>query len=353
VTDARVAAVNDNVVLGPVALAANLPAQFYRGGAAIAAFRGIEQTSEFSPEDWIGSATTLFGKPEAGLTRLPDGRILRDALVQDPLAWLGEAHLDTFGASPGLLVKLLDAGQRLPVHAHPTREWARRHLDCPYGKTEAWVIVECTPDARVHLGFQRDVEADELARWVEQQDEAALVGSLHSLPVRPGDSVLVPAGMPHAVGAGVFLIELQEPTDFSVLMEWEGFELDGLADGHLGLGFDVALSCVDRSGQGAERLRELRAARVPAPGASSIFPAESERFFRAARLRPSPSIELDPSFSVLVVIEGEGELQTSSSTLALRRGMTVLVPHAAGTAELRGGLEAIRCLPPAPRRGTP
>ena len=324
-------------------------AQFYRGGAAIAAFRGIEQTSEFSPEDWIGSATTLFGKPEAGLTRLPDGRFLRDALVQDPEGWLGEAHLETFGASPGLLVKLLDAGQRLPVHSHPTREWARRHLDCPYGKTEAWIIVECADDARVHLGFQRDVEAEELARWVDRQDEDALVGSLHSLPVRPGDSVLVPAGMPHAVGAGIFLIELQEPTDFSVLMEWKGFELDGRADGHLGLGFDVALSCVDRSGHGLERLRELQAARVPSAGASSVFPPESERFFRAERLRPSPARRALP-----VVRDPRG--RRGRGRAADRLGNARAAPrddgahsHAAGTAELRGELEAIRCLPPAPR----
>jgi mannose-6-phosphate isomerase len=354
-TDSRTASAHDNVVLGPVVLDANAPAQYYRGGAAIAAFRGVEQTSAFAPEDWIGSATTLFGKHEEGLSRLPDGRLLRDALVQAPEAWLGEAHLETYGANPGLLVKLLDAGQRLPVHAHPSREWARRHLDCPYGKTEAWVIIECSDDARVHLGFRRDVEPDELAGWVARQDEDALIGSLHALPVRPGDSVLVPAGTPHAVGAGVFLLELQEPTDLSVLMEWTGFELDGPALGHLGLGFDVALSCVDRSGFGAERLRELQSARGAGPGQGTgverVFPTESERFFRAERLLPRPVVELDASFAVLVVLEGEGELATADGTLALRRGMTVLVPYAAGTAELRGELEVIRCLPPAPRRG--
>jgi mannose-6-phosphate isomerase len=343
---------HDNVVLAPIALAANLPERFYRGGAAIASFRGIEQTSEFTPEDWIASTTTLFGEDEAGLTRLPDGRSLQDALLQEPERWLGAEHLETYGASPALLVKLLDAGQRLPVHAHPTREWARRHLDCPYGKTEAWVIVECEQDSLVHLGFRRDVEAEELADWVERQDEDALVGSLHALPVRRGDSVLVPAGVPHAVGAGIFLVELQEPTDLSVLMEWEGFELDGRAEGHLGLGFDVALGCVDRSGYGAERLRELQSAHQATPGASRVFPPESERFFRAERVRPSPALELGPSFAVLVVLEGEGELQSSAGTLALRRGMTVLVPYEAGTTELRGELEAIRCLPPAPR-GTP
>jgi mannose-6-phosphate isomerase len=338
-----------------VVLGANLPERFYRGGAAIARFRGIERAGAFTPEDWVGSTTTLFGEAEAGLTRLPGGQLLRDALIADPLGWLGDEHLETYGASPALLVKLLDAGQRLPVHAHPTRDWARRHLDCPYGKTEAWVIIECEPDARVHLGFRRDVDADELADWVERQDEQALIGSLHAVPIRPGDSVLVPAGVPHAVGAGIFLVELQEPTDLSVLMEWGAFELDGRADGHLGLGFDVALGCVDRSGFGADRLRELRASRDAGrelrAGARRVFPPASERYFRAERLQPRPVVELDPSYAVLVVIEGEGELRTAAGTLGLRRGMTVLMPHAAGSAELRGELEVLRCLPPAPRTG--
>jgi mannose-6-phosphate isomerase len=350
-TETPLAPADDNVVRRPIALDANLPERFYRGGAAIARFRGIEPAGEFTPEDWVGSTTTLYGEREAGLTRLPDGGLLRDALIGDPLGWLGEHHLETYGAAPALLVKLLDAGQRLPVHAHPSRAWARRHLDCPYGKTEAWVIVSCEDDALVHLGFRRDVEAAELADWVDREDEEALLGSLHAVPVRPGDSVLVPAGLPHAVGAGIFLVELQEPTDLSVLMEWTDFEIDGRADGHLGLGFDVALGCVDRSGQGAERLRELQSARAERAGASTLFPPESERYFRAERLRPAPALELDPSFAVLIVVEGEGELASASGTLALRRGMTVLVPYAADTTELRGELEVLRCLPPAPTRG--
>ena len=109
----------------------------------------------------------------------------------------------------------------------------------------------------VHLGFRRDVEAETLAGWVARQDAAAMLDALHAVPVAPGDSVLVPAGIPHAIGAGVFLVELQEPTDLSVLLEWDGFAVDGVSDGHLGLGFDVALACVDRRGWGAERLAGL------------------------------------------------------------------------------------------------
>jgi mannose-6-phosphate isomerase len=346
---------HDNVVQGPIVLDANLPERFYRGGAAIAAFRGIGDAGGFTPEDWIGSVTTLYGEREAGLTRLPDGRLLRDAVEADPEQWLGSEHVAAYGSSTALLVKLLDAGQRLPVHAHPSRDWARRHLDCPFGKTEAWVIVETRGEPIVHLGFRRDVAADELAGWVDRQDAEALVGSLHTVPVSPGDSVLVPAGCPHAVGAGVFLVELQEPTDLSVLMQWDDFELDGPADGHLGLGFDVALGCVDRSGYGAERLRELQAARTAGhelrAGAWSVFPPESEQFFRAERLLPRPAVSLGQSFSLLVVLAGEGRLDSASGSLPLRHGQTVLVPFAAGPLELRGEVETLRCLPPAPRKG--
>src|SRR5438270_874270 len=100
------------------------------------------------------------------------------------------------------------------------------------------------------------------------QDGDAMLAAMHALPVAPGDGVLVPAGLPHAIGEGVLLVELQEPTDFSVLMQWEGFELDGPAEGHLGLGFDLALRCVDRRGWALDALQELRGRDLGSAGVS-------------------------------------------------------------------------------------
>jgi ABC-type sugar transport system substrate-binding protein len=57
---------------------------FYRGGPAIAQLRGIDVGGDHSPEEWIGSATTLFGETERGLSSLPDGTLVRDALAADP-----------------------------------------------------------------------------------------------------------------------------------------------------------------------------------------------------------------------------------------------------------------------------
>jgi mannose-6-phosphate isomerase len=264
---------------------------------------------------------------------------------------LGRRHAEAYGEDPALLVKLLHAGERLPVHCHPDRDFARRHLGCPWGKTEAWVIVGSdVPDPVVHLGFREGMDPGRLAGLVEAQRVEALLAGLNTVPVAAGDTVLVPAGMPHAIGQGVLLVELQEPTDFSVLLEWKGFAIDGRAEGHLGLGFDLALGCVDRAGWSPARLDRLRGGRGPVrPGAERLFPAEADPFFRAERLRPDPAVSLEAAFSILVVTEGSGQLETrGGGSLALGRGDTVLVPFAAGPGAVRGRLEAVRCLPPDP-----
>lgn len=318
--------------------------RFYAGGEAIAALRGIPSTDDHAPEDWVGSTTSLFGEERLGLSELDDGRLVRDAIAVDPEGFLGPEHVARYGADPALLVKLLDAGERLPVHAHPDRAWARRHLACPFGKTEAWVVVGTRgPDPRVHLGFTAHVAAETLAGWVRDQAVDAMLAALHELTVSPGDAILVPAGLPHAIGEGVFIVELQEPTDLSVLLEWQGFEVDGTADGHLGLGFDAALGCVDRSGWGRDAVDALRTRRKE----GTLLPAAAAEFFRAERLL-APAGELEASFAVLVVLAGDGQLETDTGgVMPLHRGDTVLVPHAAGRARLVGDLEVIRARPPA------
>jgi mannose-6-phosphate isomerase len=181
------------------------------------------------------------------------------------------------------------------------------------------------------------------------------LGALNELPVVPGDCVFVfvPAGVPHAIGERIFLIELQEPSDLSVLLEWTGVAVDGARDGHLGIGFDVALGCVVRGALGSETLASLKRATASLPevrlGVRSLLPPEADSYFRAERLRPDPAVPLEPSFSILVVLDGQGRLETGrGGAFALARGDTVLVPYAVGAGELSGSVDVVRALPPLP-----
>lgn len=318
--------------MGPILLAPNTIPSFYAGHGRIAAFRGDPAVPATDPEDWIASTTPRRGMAPRGLTHLPDGSLLRDRIAADPGAWLG-------GADPSLLVKLLDAGQRLPLHVHPSRAFAREHLGSPYGKTEAWLVLHADPGASVHLGFARAVAEDELAGWVTVQDVEALLGACNLVPVATGDVLLCPAGVPHAIGAGILVVELQEMTDFSIMLEWKGFPIAPDAV-FLGLPPALALSTVDRTplSPGVVTGHPLGSD----PGVTSLLPAAADEFFRAEQIVPGASgVTLDARFAVLIIRSGDGTLGSAEVTA----GQIWLIPYGAGALDLRGPLSAVRCCP--------
>lgn len=324
----------------PIVLAANQPAdRFYRGGERIAAWRGSGTARPFTPEDWIASATEVRGQAPAGLTTLPDGVLLRDALAADPAGWLGPDHAARWGSDPQLLVKLLDPGQRLPVHAHPDDAFAAAHLGTAHGKAEAWYILR---GGTVHLGLRDDLAPDRLAALLREQDTRTLLGLLNAIEVGPRSSVLVPPGTLHAIGEGVLLAEVQQPEDLSILVEWEGFAIDGAAQGHLGLGFDVALGAVDTRALTGPDLDALVRHDIP-PGPA--LPAAADRWFRLDRVGDGGRAAA--GFAVVIGESGELTLAADAAATRIARGTTVLVPWAAGELRLTGDGTALLARPPA------
>ena len=303
--------------LRPVALPANQPRHFYRGGAGIGRFRGAPPPDEYRPEDWVGSATSRFGG-DAGLTVLPDGRSLRTAIAEDPAGWLGPEHVRAWGESPALLVKLLDAGQRLPVHVHPTREFMTAQTGGVHGKTEAWIVLSAEPGSTLGVGFSRDVSLEELADWVERQDVEALTAATLRVPVAAGDVVFCPASVPHSIGDGILLVEVEEPTDLSIMLEWKGYQVDGPRNGHIGLGFDRALTAVDRSAWTPERVEELAVRR----GAATVIAPVAKRALVTAPpvVKDLPVTALSETGPVKTVIVRAARARPATSPAVASRG---------------------------------
>lgn len=316
---------------------------FYRGGARLAALRGTEPASH-RPEEWLASTVTRDGHATTGLTVVGD-RYLRDLVAADPEGWLGADHVSRYGVDTAVLVKLLDPGRRLPVHLHPTRRFARRHLDCPYGKTEAWVVLE---GGTVYLGTTRPVAREEWAEMVEAQATDEMLALLRPVDVSPGDGVLVPSGTPHAIDADTFVLEVQEPTDWSILLEWDGFDIDGHTEGHLGLGFELALQAIRPGALDPAQLELLLRRATPAETGvpHGVLPAEAEPYFRVWRLRAARSCPVPPGFGVLVVTDGAGTLDARGTTIDVETGVVIVVP-AAARCRLDGDVGAYLAQPPA------
>jgi mannose-6-phosphate isomerase len=202
------------------------------------------------------------------------------------------------------------------------------------------------PGASVQVGFRDEVTPEMVSDWVDAQDTDAMLAALRDVPISPGTTVYVPAGTPHAIGAGILLAELQQPTDFSLLLEYKGFADD--EDGaFLGLGRERALEALEYKPWTDDVVaRTISSRGERRPGVETMFPVDADPFFRAERIRPAPT-QLDAEFSVLLVTDGSATASGDGWDLGLDRGDAVLVPYAAGPCELAGDAEIIRCMGPA------
>jgi mannose-6-phosphate isomerase len=212
----------------------------YPGGRTLDELAGAPSPADTHlAEDWIASTTRAVNPGREhlneGVSRVligsdPTPRDLAQLLASDPVYFLGAAHVARYGAQPQLLVKYLDSGTRLHFQVHPTREFARRVLGAPSGKTEAYHVLAVRPGARatspdaggcIYVGFQRPPSPARLRDLILRQDIAALEACFDRIPVQPGDTFVIPGGTPHALGAGVFMVEIQEPSDLVVRFEFE------------------------------------------------------------------------------------------------------------------------------------
>jgi mannose-6-phosphate isomerase len=219
--------------------------------------------------------------------------------------------------------------------------FASQYLGRSHGKAEAWYILD---GGWVYLGLKDDVAIDDLKALVIGQDVDRLLGLLHQVEVHAGEVVYVPPGVLHAIAEGIFLVELQEPEDLSILLEWRDFELDGERDGHLGLGFDLALQAIEcRSRTRKEISRLVR----PAGFASSVLPAAADPYFRLERVVLDGVISLDPGFAVVVMLSGAADLEKEGSrSIQLSAGNTAVAPYGFGPLTFSGRGEVLVCRPP-------
>ena len=338
------------LVAQPIKLAANQFDHFYKGGQKIGKLRN-GPGGPMRPEEWLGSTTTRFGSTTQGLTVLEDGTTLKESVLTNPESWLGNAHVNRYGASVELLVKLLDPAQRLPVHFHPSRNFAKQHLGVPHGKTEAWIVLEAPQDAWVGMGFESKMSLEVVKKMVAAEDTTGLIDSLNKRTVKAGEGIFVPAGIPHAIAEGIFILELQEPTDFSILLEWEGFAVDGNIDGHLNLGFDLALQALQLDALSKDEVEKLVVStQQDSSLMASMLPVQAEPYFRSHVLKPrGASLEFAPGFSILLATLGKGLIQTEKQgNFEISKGDAFIIPNSSGAWSVSGQIEVLLSRPPAP-----
>ena len=110
-----------------------------------------------------------------------------------------------------LLIKLIDAKDRLSIQVHPDNEYAKTH-EGGFGKTEMWYVVDCEKGAGMYYGFDHTISKEEFRRRIKDN---TLPEVLNRVEVRPGDVLFIESGTLHAIGAGILVAEIQQNSNLT------------------------------------------------------------------------------------------------------------------------------------------
>ncbi len=229
-----------------------------------------------------------------------------------------------------LLIKLLDARDRLSVQVHPNDASAKIVGGEP--KTEMWYVLDADPGAIVFAGVKPGIRAAQFRQAIEDGTVADL---LTPIPVFPGDVIYIPGGRVHSVGAGCLLLEVQQNSDTTLrVFDWNRVGDDGQSRE---LHVDQAMQVI--------RWQDDAPARRPAPsGLGTDGPQDGafyERmvapYFRVDQMAGVQKLVRDTSgqsFHILFIEDGAVKVQGNHAVVDAESGMTLLVPAAVGAYDI-------------------
>lgn len=303
------------------------------GGQRLSAYKGVDFESEHVGESWEisdvdGSVSVVDAGRDAGTD-------LGTLVKRHGAKLLGASNVRRFGNHFPLLIKFLDASQDLSVQVHPGDETAGR-LHGSKGKTEMWYILDGGDDAEVLIGFNRQLNKEQLRERIEA---GTLPEVLERYPSRKGDVFYIPAGRVHSAGAGTLLAEIQQTSDLTYrLFDYNRRDSDGrlrpLQVERALDALDYAASTKDRINYNAARNCEVRLVDSP---------------YFATRLYDlsSPfSIDLDEtdSFVAVLVLDGDATFTDGEDVIRAARGRTLLVGASSRLLAVTPGRKGVKIL---------
>ena len=296
------------------------------GGTKLCDLYGKRCASTTVAESWelsahpAGQSTVATGRYKG----MPFGMYLR-TVGKEVLGWKCQSL-----AEFPLLVKFIDAREDLSIQVHPGDEYALEN-EREYGKNEMWYIIDCEPDAKLYIGFNRDVSAEEVRKRIRDN---TILEVLNQVPTKPGDVFFIPAGTVHAIGAGNFICEIQQSSNSTYrLYDYDRRDAQGnLRELHL----EKALEVLDlkRYVQPASRQEN--------PDGDGLL---SEcKYFTASIHDVDKSVELkmdESSFLSVVCLEGKGTLASSKLVQTIRAGDCFFVPANEDSLRAEGKMKII------------
>lgn len=268
-----------------------------------------------------------------------DGKTLSDVLKNEiGLVSLGTNCKDCKSIEDfPILIKLIDADDKLSVQVHPDDEYAAANEKDVRGKTEAWYIIDCDDDAELIYGFNDDLSKEEFRNAIEN---GTLLEKVNRAKIKPGDVAFISSGTLHAIGKGILLAEVQQSCNTTYrVFDYNRTGLDGKPrELHIDKAVDVTKCTIP------EGTLEPEGIPVKHDGYVSILLSECPYFTMT-------SIDVDSlyaddadetSFVSLVVLEGSGTIKCGDESREMKKGDSIFIPANSGSYYISGKVKLLQ-----------
>ena len=257
------------------------------------------------------------------------GKTMREYIDEFSPAVIGTAYA---GGDFPLLVKLIDACDKLSVQVHPNDDYAAR-VENDRGKTEMWYIVEADEGAEIIYGLKDGMTAEEFCAAVR---EGKLADTMHHCPVHAGETYFIPSGMLHAIGAGILIAEIQQNCDLTYrVYDYERRGADGsLRELHVDKALDVTVPFTED---------EVNVIRYESGKPTEQTLAHC-RYFKTDKLTVTSPTALtvdERSFAFVLCLEGEGSVTAGGMTCPVGRADGYYLPAGLGEVMLDGNMTVL------------
>lgn len=280
-----------------------------------------KEIEDFHLRDGIGESWEISGI-ENSVSKVENGQLKGNTLTELLEVYMGDLVGDKiyekYGNAFPLLLKMIDTTDVLSVQVHPNDELAKeRHQS--YGKNELWYIIDGIEEACIYLGFKRGTTQEDYLDALKRKDIESI---LNKIPVKKGEVYYIPTGAVHALGAGLLIAEVQQPSDITYrIYDWNRVDKDKKSrELHTELALDAINFNYVFTGDLPYKTRKNESVVI-----------DKNEYFTTAIIELDGSTEIDlmerDSFTAYMCVEGSSYITSGEEAVTLDYGEVVFIPN--------------------------
>ena len=233
-----------------------------------------------------------------------------------------------------LLIKFIDAKSDLSIQVHPDDDYAREHENS-LGKTEAWYVLDCSEDAELIYGFNKEITKEEFENSIKDN---SFLNHVNKVKVKKGDIFFIEAGTLHAIGGGILLAEVQQNCNTTYRVYDYGRLVDGKPrELHIEKALDVTNTLPPtRSAEAEGNVENIEDAKIQKLCSCEFFTMTSLELNGKYNYNCS-----DDSFLSVLILEGSGSITVDNTAVSVKKGDSIFIPANSGNVLFSGEFNAL------------